>query len=458
MALIERMRRKQAERDASEKSAHAPSPAPAPSDAAPKQAAYQELKSRVHNRLFEHLDLTRLPKVSETRVRSDVATLVERVLEEEHVPMTREERERVVREVQDEVFGLGPLEPLLQDASVCDVLVNRHDDIWVEREGRLERTSARFKDAAHLQRIIEKIVSAVGRRVDESNPMVDARLADGSRVNVILPPLSLDGPCLSIRRFAAEPLTAEALVSNGTLSPAGMELLRSVVVGRLNVVISGGTGTGKTTLLNAMSRFVPASERIITIEDSAELQLQQSHVVRLETRPPNLEGRGAVTQRDLVINCLRMRPDRIILGEVRGGEAIDMLQAMNTGHDGSLTTIHANSPRDAISRIETMVAMSGVDMPERAIREQVASAIQVLIQLARLPDGTRRLVSLHEITGMEGLVVTTQEIFRFESQGHDEHGRLVGGLVATGIRPRFTERLETAGAPLPAELFQRKAA
>ncbi len=468
MALIERLRRvREAEpprpaAGASGGRAAAVTPLPAPAagsgsgDAAsrrPKAVEYQELKSRVHNRLFDHLDLTRIGQVSEERVRGDVAELVRRILDEERVPLTRDERDTVVREVQDEVFGLGPLEPLLQDPTVCDVLVNRHDRIFVERAGRIEQTLARFKDDAHLLRIIDKIVSAVGRRVDESTPMVDARLADGSRVNVVVPPLALDGPCLSIRRFAADPLTAGSLVTNGTLSDETVDLLRAAVRGRLNIVVSGGTGAGKTTLLNVLSSFVPEDERIVTIEDSAELQLQQRHVVRLETRPPNLEGRGRVAQRELVINSLRMRPDRIIVGEVRGSEALDMLQAMNTGHDGSLTTIHANTPRDAISRIETMVAMSGIEMPQRAVREQIASAIHLVVQLARLSDGTRRLVSMHEITGMEGLVVTTQEIFRFARHGVDPEGRVLGDLIPSGIRPKFAEKLKEEGIELSKELF-----
>ena len=458
MALIERLRKQPAPPSAGHEPPRRPSKneeAPAPR---PKQAVYQELKSRVHNKLFDHMDLTRLNQVSESRVREDVAKLVRRILGEERVPISRDELEQVVREVQDEVFGLGPLEPLLQDPTVCDILVNRHDRIFVERLGRLEETSARFKDDGHLMRIIEKIVSAVGRRVDESTPMVDARLVDGSRVNVILPPLSIDGPCLSIRRFAADPLTADGLVENGTLTPGLVDFLRATVTGRLNVIVSGGTGAGKTTLLNVLSSFVPRHERIITIEDSAELQLQQPHVVRLETRPPNVEGRGQVTQRELVVNSLRMRPDRIIVGEVRGAESLDMLQAMNTGHDGSLSTVHANTPRDAIARIETMVAMSGLEMSERAVREQISSAIHVVIQLARLSDGSRRLVSLHEITGLEGLVVTTQEIFRLERHGLDEDGRVVAELVPSGIRPRFAEKLKEAGVEIPAELFNRKAA
>jgi pilus assembly protein CpaF len=455
MALINRLRKQQP--------APAPNPLERPKAAAPHaaepdttaDAAYQDLKSRVHNRLFELLDLSRLGKVSEERVMEDVAVATRRILEERKVLLSLEERERIVREIQDEVFGLGPLEPLLADPSVCDVLVNGHKDVYVERAGKLSRTVARFKDDSHLMRIIEKIVSSVGRRVDETTPMVDARLADGSRVNVIIPPLALDGPVLSIRRFAADPLMAEDLIETGTLTPEIVELLTGVVKSRLNVLISGGTGAGKTTLLNVLSSFIPTDERIVTIEDSAELQLKQEHVVRLETRPANIEGRGQVAQRDLVTNSLRMRPDRIILGEVRGGEALDMLQAMNTGHDGSLTTIHANAPRDALSRIETMVAMTGLELPARAVRQQIASAIQVVIQLARLTDGRRRLVSLQEITGMEGDVVTMQEIFKFERKGVDEEGNVLGALVPTGIRPRFAERVRLAGVALAANLFER---
>jgi pilus assembly protein CpaF len=431
---------------------------PTPAVEATAEAAYQDLKSRVHNRLFELLDLSRLGKVSEERVMEDVAVATRRILEERKVLLSLEERERIVREIQDEVFGLGPLEPLLADPSVCDILVNGHKDVYVERHGKIEKTVARFKDDSHLMRIIEKIVSQVGRRVDETTPLVDARLADGSRVNVIIPPLALDGPMLSIRRFAADPLMAEDLMEIGTLSPEVVTLLQGVVKARLNVLISGGTGAGKTTLLNVLSSFIPGNERIVTIEDSAELQLKQDHVVRLETRPANIEGKGRVTQRDLVINSLRMRPDRVILGEVRGGEALDMLQAMNTGHDGSLTTIHANAPRDALTRVETMVAMTGLELPQRAVRHQIASAIQVVIQLSRMSDGKRRLVSLQEITGMEGEVVTMQEIFSFERKGIDEEGHVLGALVPTGIRPRFADKLKISGVELPMSLFERRSA
>jgi pilus assembly protein CpaF len=421
------------------------------------ESAYQELKSRVHNRLFELIDLARLGKVSEERVRQDIALATRRILEEQRVLLTLEERERIVGEIQDEVFGLGPLEPLLADPTVSDVLVNGHASIYVERGGRLERTVARFKDDGHLMRIIEKIVSSVGRRVDELNPMVDARLSDGSRVNAIIPPLALDGPLLSIRRFPIDPLAADDLVRLGSLTPEIIALLRGIVSTRLNILISGGTGSGKTTLLNVVSSFIEPTERIVTIEDSAELQLSHDNMARLETRPANIEGKGEINQRQLVINALRMRPDRIIVGEVRGAEAFDMLQAMNTGHDGSLTTIHANSARDALSRIENMVAMSGLDIPQRAVRSQIAAAIQVVVQLARLPDGRRRLVSLQEITGMEGDIVSMQEIFRLERHGLDAEGRLRVALVPTGIRPHLVEHLAARGVELPPSTFDTPA-
>jgi pilus assembly protein CpaF len=416
---------------------------------------HQELKFQVHNRLFDLLDLAKLTKLSEERIRADIAVATRRVLEEEKVLLTLEEREQLVEEMQHEVLGLGPIEPLLQDPTVCDILVNGHNDVYVERNGKLFKTSARFKDNTHLMRIIEKIVSAVGRRVDETTPMVDARLADGSRVNAIIPPLALDGPSVSIRRFGTDPLTADDLVASGALSVEVVELLKAIVNAKLNVLISGGTGAGKTTLLNVMSGFIPSDERIVTIEDSAELQLKQEHVVRLETRPANIEGKGKISQRHLVINSLRMRPDRIVVGEVRGGEALDMLQAMNTGHDGSLTTVHANSPRDALSRLETMIAMSGLEIPQKAVRAQVASAINVVVQLVRLPDGSRRLSSLQELSGMEGEVVTMQEIFKLERYGTDENGRIQSKVVPTGIRPRFAERLRYAGIELPTDLFDR---
>jgi pilus assembly protein CpaF len=421
-----------------------------------REAQYQDLKSRVHNRLFDVLDFARISTVSEERVCADIATATLQILESEKFLLTFEERERFVKEIQHEVFGLGPLEPLLQDPTISDILVNGCDQIFIERRGKLEKTVARFRDNAHLMRIIDKIVSAVGRRIDESVPLVDARLADGSRVNVIIPPLALDGPAMSIRRFGADPLKVDDLVANGALTPEIVELLRAIVGCRLNVLISGGTGAGKTTLLNVVSSFIPDGERIVTIEDSAELQLKQEHVVRLETRPANIEGTGRIAQRDLVINSLRMRPDRIVVGEVRGAEALDMLQAMNTGHDGSLTTVHANTPRDAISRVETMVAMSGLDMPQRSVRSQIASAVDVVIQLSRLSDGRRKLVSLQEITGMEGEIVTMQEIFKFERRGIDAEGNVIGDIVPTGVRPKFAEKLKLFGFPLAANLFERQ--
>ena len=422
-----------------------------------RDALYQDLKSRVHNRLFDVIDFARISTVSEERVCADIATATVQILEEEKFLLTLEERERFVKEIQNEVFGLGPLEPLLQDPTISDILVNGSGHIFIERHGKLEKTVARFRDDAHLMRIIDKIVSAVGRRIDESSPLVDARLLDGSRVNVIIPPLALDGPAMSIRRFGTDPLTVEDLVEFGALTPEIVELLRAIVSCRLNVLISGGTGSGKTTLLNVVSSFIPESERIVTIEDSAELQLKQEHVVRLETRPANIEGTGRIAQRDLVINSLRMRPDRIVVGEVRGAESLDMLQAMNTGHDGSLTTVHANTPRDALSRVETMVAMAGLDMPQRSVRNQIASAIDVVIQLSRLSDGRRKLVSLQEITGMEGEIVTMQEIFTFERLGIDADGNVLGDIVPTGVRPKFAENLKLAGYTLPADLFDRHA-
>jgi pilus assembly protein CpaF len=453
MALLNRLKRSNlppsAPHQAGVDAATAPS-APA------RDTLYQELKSRVHNRLFDVIDFGRIATVSDERVRVDIATATVQILEEEKFLLTLEERDTFVKEIQDEVFGLGPLEPLLQDPTVSDILVNGCENIFIERHGKLEKTVARFRDDAHLMRIIEKIVSAVGRRVDESSPLVDARLADGSRVNVIIPPLALDGPTMSIRRFGADPLMVEDLIACETLTPEIVELLRGVVECRLNVLISGGTGAGKTTLLNVVSSFVPPTERIVTIEDSAELQLKQEHVVRLETRPANIEGTGLINQRDLVINSLRMRPDRIVVGEVRGPEALDMLQAMNTGHDGSLTTIHANTPRDALTRIETMVAMSGLDMPQKSVRNQVASAIDVVIQLSRLSDGRRKLVSFQEIAGMEGEIVTMQEIFKFERRGIGEDGTVLGELLPTGVRPKFSEKLRLAGFELSADLFEPK--
>jgi pilus assembly protein CpaF len=418
------------------------------------QHSFQEMKSRLHRALINRMDLTKLSALSQDQVHAEVSRLAESVLAQEAMPLSSSERETLVNEVQHELFGLGPLEPLLSDSAISDILVNAHGTIYIEKRGKLERTNVTFKDDEHLMRVIERIVSSVGRRIDESSPMVDARLRDGSRVNAIIPPLSIDGPVLSIRRFGSEPLRMNALIENKALTKDIADMLEMCVNARLNVLISGGTGAGKTTLLNALSAYIPENERIVTIEDSAELQLQQPHVVRLETRPPNIEGRGEVTQRDLVRNALRMRPDRIVIGEVRGGEAIDMLQAMNTGHDGSLTTIHANTTRDALARLETMIQMTGMRLSDRAMRQQVAAAINLVIQVARLSDGTRRLTSISEITGMEGETITMQEIFQFERTGVDSQGQVIGRFRPTGIRPRFAERLKACGLQLPRVFFE----
>lgn len=416
---------------------------------------YYELKTRIHDRLIDLMDLSLIDSIDRSALKSEIRSLVERILVEEEngVPLNLVERERLFREIQDEVLGLGPLEPFLQDPTVSDILVNTYRHVYVERFGILELTEARFKDDVHLRKIIDKIVSTVGRRVDESSPMVDARLPDGSRVNAIIPPLAIEGPILSIRRFAKDPLEMEDLITLKTLIPEIGEILKGIVRSRLNVLISGGTGSGKTTLLNVLSRFIPEEERIITIEDAAELQLKQEHVVRLETRPPNIEGRGEITQRDLVRNSLRMRPDRIIVGEVRGQEAFDMLQAMNTGHDGSLTTIHANSPRDALMRLETMVAMTGLDIPSGFLRRYVSSAIDVVIHLARLSDGSRKITSVQEITGMEGNIITLQEIFSFKQTGLDEKGKVKGRFKSEGVRPKFVEKFHVVGITLPEDIF-----
>src|SRR5687767_1936913 len=414
------------------------------------QNSFQEMKARLHRTLINRMDLTKLSSLTPEQVHAEVSRLAESVLAQEGMPLSVSERDRLVNDVQHELFGLGPLEPLLKDPTISDILVNSHDTIYIERRGKIEATNVRFKDDEHLMRVIERIVSSVGRRIDESSPMVDARLQDGSRVNAIIPPLSIDGPVLSIRRFGADPLRMSSLIENKALTKDIAEMLEMCVKARLNLIISGGTGAGKTTLLNALSAYIPETERIVTIEDSAELQLQQPHVVRLETRPPNIEGRGEVTQRDLVRNALRMRPDRIVIGEVRGGEAIDMLQAMNTGHDGSLTTIHANTPRDSLSRLETMIQMTGMRLSDRAMRQQVASAVDLVIQVARLTDGTRRITSISEITGMEGETITMQEIFQFERTGIDASGKVIGRFRTTGIRPRFAERLKQYGMQLPA--------
>jgi pilus assembly protein CpaF len=414
---------------------------------------YQEIKSRVHNQLFEYIDFGKLAEVSEARIAGDIATLARRILSEDPHPFTHTERERIVQEVQHEVFGLGPLEPLLSDPGISDILVNGPDQVFVERSGQLTKTIVRFKDDAHLMRIIERILAGAGRRIDELTPYADARLPDGSRVHTIIPPLAIDGPTISIRRFAVDPLDYRDLIDVGTITPECAMILHAVVRSRLNVLISGGTGCGKTTLLNVLSGFIPANERVVTIEDSAELQLKQEHVVRLETRPPNVEGRGEVTQRDLVINSLRMRPDRIVIGEVRGGEALDMLQAMNTGHDGSLTTIHANSPIDAVARIETMVAMSGLSLTTQAVNQQIGSAIDVIVQLTRFSDGARRLLSLVEVQSDAEGKIQLKEIFRFRHDGTDEQGRTHGEIICTGERPDFLERFELARIDYPRHLF-----
>jgi len=424
-----------------------------PEQMRPLSPTEREWKQRIYDRLLKVLDLSLLGSLEEQAARSQIREITTRLLLEESAPLSLAQRQFVTRRIEDEVMGHGPLEPLLADPTVSDILVNGSQQVYVERHGKLEMTEVRFNDDAHLMNIIDRIVSAVGRRVDESSPMVDARLKDGSRVNVIIPPLALDGPMMSIRRFAVELFRVEDLIRLGTINEQMAMVLKAIVHGRLNVVISGGTGAGKTTLLNIVSGFVPHNERVVTIEDSAELQLQQPHVVRLETRPPNIEGKGQVAQRDLVRNALRMRPERIIVGEVRGPEALDMLQAMNTGHDGSLTTVHANSPRDALSRIETMVSMTGITFPMRALRAQMASAINVVIQVARDEDGKRRLTSLQEINGMEGEVITMSEIFAFERRGLDANGNVLGELKPTGVVPAFQRRLAARGIELPVSLF-----
>lgn len=418
------------------------------------QQSFQEMKSRLHRALINRMDLTKLGTLTPEQLHAEVSRLAESVLAQEAMPLSTAERDRLVNEVQHELFGLGPLEPLLGDPTISDILVNSHGTIYVERRGKLEVTNVAFKDDEHLMRVIERIVSSVGRRIDESSPMVDARLRDGSRVNAIIPPLSIDGPVLSIRRFGTSPLRMDSLIENKALTRDIADMMQMCVNARLNVLISGGTGAGKTTLLNALSAYIPEDERIVTIEDSAELQLQQPHVVRLETRPPNIEGKGEVTQRDLVRNALRMRPDRIVIGEVRGGEAIDMLQAMNTGHDGSLTTIHANTPRDALARLETMIQMTGMRLSDRAMRQQIAAAINLVVQVARLSDGTRRVTAISEITGMEGETITMQEIFMYERTGVDPQGQVIGRFRPTGIRPRFAERLKACGLQMPRIFFE----
>jgi pilus assembly protein CpaF len=418
-----------------------------------EMASHHELKDRLHQRVIEMLDLNALSSLSQDAVIAQLTKLIEQLLQQESVPLNQRERAQITQDVVHEVLGLGPLEPLLADSTINDILVNGHKQVFVERQGRLELTSVRFKDDAHLKKIIEKIVSRVGRRIDESVPMVDARLADGSRVNAIIPPLAIDGPSLSIRKFSKDPLQLYHLVERRSLTPEIGDLMKAIVQARLNVMISGGTGSGKTTLLNILSGFIPNNERIVTIEDAAELQLRQDHVVRLETRPANIEGKGEIAQRELVKNALRMRPDRIILGEVRGAESLDMLQAMNTGHDGSLTTVHANSCRDALTRIETLVSMAGLNLATKAMRHYVSSALDVIIQIARMSDGTRKLISLQEISGMEGDLITLQELFVFQQTGLDENRKVKGRFKATGVRPKFAERLAARGVALPVDLF-----
>ncbi|WP_230404672.1 CpaF family protein [Nitratidesulfovibrio sp. HK-II] len=416
---------------------------------------YYEIRARLQDRLLEMMDLAAAESLPPDRLAAEISRLVEKLLREEfrQAPLNAQEQRQLVEDIRDEVMGLGPLEPLLRDPTVNDILVNNYRMVYVERRGKLIRVNTRFLDDDHLRKIIDRIVARIGRRVDEASPMVDARLADGSRVNAIIPPLALDGPSLSIRRFSKDPLELEDLIRFGALTPEMGEVLRGIVKARLNIIVSGGTGSGKTTMLNCLSRFVPHDERIVTIEDAAELQLKQDHVVRLETRPANIEGHGQVTARDLVKNCLRMRPDRIIVGEVRSGEVLDMLQAMNTGHDGSLTTIHANTPRDCLMRLETMVAMAGLNIGTLSLKRYIASAVDVIIQVSRLSDGSRKMTSLSEITGMEGDAITMQDIFTFEQTGVDENGKVQGRFRSGGIRPRFAPRLAAMGIELGGALF-----
>jgi pilus assembly protein CpaF len=436
----------------------APPPPPPPPRVEPaaasgsQHAVFQHIKGRVHRRLIERLNLSSLDKLTRDQVVEAIRKVVYDLLSQESAPLNFDEREELVTQVLDEIFGLGPLEPLIQDPTVSDILVNTFKQVYIERSGRLERTDVRFQDDRHLLQVIDRIVSAVGRRIDDSSPMVDARLPDGSRVNAIIKPLALDGPHLSIRKFKRDALSGEDLLRTDSVTEPMLELLQAIVKARLNVIISGGTGAGKTTLLNILSSYIPVTERIVTIEDSAELQLRQPHVVRLETRPANIEGAGEVPQRLLLINALRMRPDRIIMGECRGGEAVDMLQAMNTGHDGSITTVHANSPRDALSRLETMISMASLDLPEKGMRQQIASAVQVVIQVSRMSDGSRKVIQISEIVGMEGDVITMQDIFGFERQGMDGD-KVVGRFRASGIRPRFSDRLKSFGIDLSSILF-----
>jgi pilus assembly protein CpaF len=421
-----------------------------------RTSQFEQLKVRIHNQLVQRLDVQNLRSLPPDTVRAEVRIVIRELCQSERGLLSSQDQERLMDEVMDETFGLGPLEALLKDPSITDILINRFDKVYVERRGRLEKTEVHFRDNQHLRQIIDRIVALVGRRVDETSPMVDARLADGSRVNAIIPPLALDGPAMSIRRFGSKPMQLEDLIRHGAFPPPVMDFLSAAVQARCNILISGGTGSGKTTLLNCLSRYVPPDERVVTIEDAAELQLQQPHVVRLETRPPNIEGRGEVTQRDLVKNCLRMRPDRIIIGEVRSGEALDMLQAMNTGHEGSMTTVHANTTRDALARLEVMIAMAGYDIPMRALRHQIASALQIVVQAARLTGGKRKVTRVTEITGMEGDGIQAHDIFNYEQTGVDGNGQAIGHFNVTGIRPRCCEKIESRGIPLPTELFARR--
>lgn len=417
------------------------------------QKAYQALKSNIHRKLLDRVDLAVMESLPADRLLEELKTLVERLLSEEPLAINDTERRNMVRDIQHEVLGLGPLEPLLADPTIADILVNTYQQVYVERRGKLEKTDVTFENNAHLMKIIDKIVSRIGRRIDESSPMVDARLPDGSRVNAIIPPLAVDGPLLSIRKFSVTPLRMDDLLNYKTMTPFMAEIIEGMVKARLNLLVSGGTGSGKTTLLNILSGFIPPTERIVTIEDAAELQLQQPHVVRLETRPPNIEAKGEVTQRALLRNSLRMRPDRIIVGEVRGAEVLDMLQAMNTGHDGSMTTVHANSPRDALTRLENMIGLGGLTLPPKAMRQQISSALSALVHVSRLSDGKRKLLSIEEITGMEGDIITTQEIFSFVQTGVGPDGAVKGHFRASGIRPKFAEKLRVHGIPLRDEMF-----
>jgi len=416
---------------------------------------YQNLKAKIHRKLIERLDFSNIDMIERDLLSREISRIVENLIIEEDVPLSTAERESLIVDILHETFGLGPIEPLLFDPDISDILVNRYNQVYIEKFGKLQKVDLNFRDDNHLLQIIDRIVSKIGRRVDESSPYVDARLPDGSRVNAIIPPLALDGPVLSIRRFGIDPLKMSDILAFGTLTQNMAKILEGLVKSRLNVLISGGTGTGKTTLLNILSEYIPGDERIITIEDSAELQMKQEHVVRLETRPPNIEGRGQVTQRDLVRNSLRMRPDRIIVGEVRGGEALDMLQAMNTGHDGSLSTLHANTARDALARLETMVLMAGMDLPERAIREQISSAIHVVVHLSRMADGSRKIVNISELTGMEGPTIVMQDIFKYERKGVDKDGRVIGEFAPTGVRPWFLEKFRVSGIDIAPHMFER---